>query len=53
MRLSVFMTQRMPLLAYVQFGRSQVYWLALKHGSSQNRRAIRPRGPRVHHDVKK
>jgi hypothetical protein len=25
MRLSVFMTQRMPLLAYVQFGRSQVY----------------------------
>ena len=43
---SVFMTQRLPILAYVQFGRSHVYWLAPKHARQQIRRAIRPRVPR-------
>jgi hypothetical protein len=52
---SVYMTQRLPILAYVQYGRSHVYWLAVKHDGSQIRRAIRPHAPRVgfHGDVKK
>lgn len=55
MWLSVFLTQRLPILAYIQYGRSNVYWLALKRDGSHIRRAIRHHAPRVdvHGAVKK